>query len=332
MRPAPDDPARGIFVRDQVAALRRLPGVDVELFAFRSNGAAAYRHAAGELRRRYGGERFDVIHAHFGLTLWPALALRGARHAVTLHGTDLVHPRSRAITLAALPFADLVAPVSEDIARLVPRRLVRGSLAVLPCGVDLKRFRRIDRAEARQRLGLAHDARLLLFPADPARPEKRHDRALEVAGDIPLLALQGVDPEDVPLWINAVDAVVITSERESFGLAVLEALACDVPVLATPVGVAPQALAGVEGTVCRAFDTFSWRAALARILADRDPRVEGRSAAEPYSAIRMAERVRVAWSALSGGKGLSTTKARSACQRRSVPPSEPDVGPAAPGP
>jgi teichuronic acid biosynthesis glycosyltransferase TuaC len=302
MLPSPGDPARGIFVRDQVAALRRLPGLDVELFAFASAGAPAYRAAAGELRARYGGERFDVIHAHFGLTLWPALALRGAPHAVTLHGTDLVHPRSRAITLAALPFADLVAPVSDDLARLVPRRLVRGSLAVLPCGVDLERFRRVERAEARRRLGLARDARLLLFPADPARPEKRYDRALEVAQDVALLALEGVNPEDVPLWINAADAVLITSERESFGLAVLEALACDVPVLATPVGVAPQVLAGVKGTVCQPFDAETWRAALGRILVDPDPRVDGRPAVEPYSAVRMAEGVRAAWSALSGAE------------------------------
>src|SRR5437763_14882858 len=65
------DPARGSFVRDQVAALRALPGMDVELFAFRSVGANAYLKAARELRHRFGETRFDVVHAHFGLTIWP---------------------------------------------------------------------------------------------------------------------------------------------------------------------------------------------------------------------------------------------------------------------
>ena len=66
--------------------------------------------------------------------------------------------------------------------------------------------------------------------------------------------LGNVSPEQVPLWINAANAVLVPSEREGFGLAVLEALACNVPVLATPVGVHPQALDGVSGTLCAPFD------------------------------------------------------------------------------
>jgi glycosyltransferase involved in cell wall biosynthesis len=87
----------------------------------------------------------------------------------------------------------------------------------------------------------------------------------------------------------------VTSERESFGLAVLEALACDVPVLATEVGIAPEVLAGVPGTYCGAFDAAVWGRELARVLTDGDPRVAGRAAVEPYSAHRMAERVLEAW-------------------------------------
>lgn len=299
MYPSADDPARGIFVRDQVEALRELPDAEVELFAFASRGASAYRAAAQRLRQRYRGGQFDVIHAHFGLTLWPALGLRGAPHAVTLHGTDLVHPRSRAITIAALPFADLVGPVSEPLAGLVPSWAVRGELAVLPCGVATDRFRQIDRREARRRLGLDETGPYLLFPADPGRPEKRFDRARTVAGETRLLTLGRVDPAEVPLWVNAANAVLVTSERESFGLSVLEALACDVPVLATPVGVAPEVLSGVTGSYCGPFDPEAWRRALEPLLAQPDPRVTGRARAEPYSARAMAARVIEAWRSIA---------------------------------
>src|ERR1700680_79038 len=87
-------PARGIFVRDQVAALRRISDVEVELFEF-PPGALAYPFAARTLRRRFDATRLDIVHAHFGLTAWPTLALRGPRHAVPLHGTDGRHPRPR---------------------------------------------------------------------------------------------------------------------------------------------------------------------------------------------------------------------------------------------
>jgi len=73
MYPTPERPASGPFVRDQVEALRRRGDVEIELFCF-PPGLRSYPRAARELRRRYRGQRFDVVHAHFGLTAWPAVA------------------------------------------------------------------------------------------------------------------------------------------------------------------------------------------------------------------------------------------------------------------
>jgi glycosyltransferase involved in cell wall biosynthesis len=295
MYPSSEHPALGSFVRDQVAALRRIDGLDVELFAFAPGGARAYPRAAAQLRRRYGATRFDVVHAHFGLSAWPALAARARAHVLTLHGTDLAHPRSRKLTLAALPFVDLVAGVSQPLLDELPSWAARRRTAVLPAGVDTTRFMPILRQEARRRLGLHPDRPYLLFAANPSRAEKRFDRAVEVAHGAQLLALRDVEPREVPFWVNAANAVLVTSEREGFGLAVLEALACDVPVLATDVGIAPEALEGVAGAYCGPFEPVAWRAALAPHLAVTDPRIEGRARAERYSSDRMAERVAVAW-------------------------------------
>jgi glycosyltransferase involved in cell wall biosynthesis len=302
MYPTPARPALGSFVRDQVEALRRIDGVQVELFAFAPGGAGAYLGAARELRRRHRTERYDVVHAHFGLTAWPAFAAAGNAHAVTLHGTDLVHPRSRAVTLAALPFLKLVATVSEPLAASLPQWAVRAQAAVLPTGVDLERFKPIPRTEARAALGLAPTGHYLLFPADPQRPEKRHDRALAtVAGTgAELISLGNIEPTQVPLYVNAANAVLVPSERESFGLAVLEALACEVPVLSTPVGVAPAVLKDLPGAVCEEFDAATWRAALEPHLNHPDPRIaDGRTRAEPFGTDRMAAQVLAAWRSLA---------------------------------
>ena len=300
MWPTAADPALGSFVRDQVDALRDLEGVDIEVFAFAPGGAGSYVGAARELRRRHGGDTFDVVHAHFGLTAWPALAVKARAHALTLHGTDVRHPRSRAITAAAIRRMDLVATVGPELAAALPRASSARAIAVLPCGVALDRFAPIPKAEARRRLGLELDGRYVLFPADPARPAKRHDRALAAAGHAKLLTLGRVDPAEVPLWVNAANAVLAPSEQEGFGLAVLEALACDVPVLATPAGIHPTALSGVAGTLCAPFDEGTWRAALEPHLAAADHRVEGRARAELWSSTRMARRVLAAWSELLG--------------------------------
>jgi teichuronic acid biosynthesis glycosyltransferase TuaC len=326
MLPDASHPERGRFVRDQVAALRRLDDLDVELYEFPPGGRALAR-AARDLRRRFHGasQPFDVVHAHFGLTAWPALAVRARVRALTVHGTDLRHPRTRLATRAVLPLIDLIAAASAPLARELPTRrghrrrpsppgcpprspgaqtgspedrdAARGRVQVLPCGVDLERFRPLPRAQARTELGLRSRGPYLLFPADPARAEKRHDLALALASAVgaELLALGSVDPLKVPLWVNAANAVLVPSEREGFGLAVLEALACDVPVLATPVGIHPCALKGVDGVLCGPFDLACWRAALEPHVRAPDPRVRGRSSAARFSAEEMAKRVAAAW-------------------------------------
>jgi glycosyltransferase involved in cell wall biosynthesis len=297
-------PERGRFVRDQVDALRGLPGLQVELFEF-GPGAPALATAARQLHDLYRNERFDVVHAHFGLTAWPALTVRASARALTMHGTDVNHPRTRLLTRLVLPRIGLPAAASQELLGQIPSRRARARARVLPCGVDVERFRPIPRAHARVELGLEPDARYLLLPADPSRPEKRSDLAAALAREsgAQLLTLGGIDPERVPLHVNSANAVVVPSEREGFGLAVLEALACDVPVLATPVGVHPEALAGLDGALCAPFELTRWLQALAPHLEDPDPRVPGRTRAERFSTVRMAELVASAWRSLVGEAG-----------------------------
>ena len=294
MQPDRAHPQRGRFVRDQVDALRRLDGVDVELYEF-PPGKRELLRAGWDLRRRHRRARLDVVHAHFGLTAWPALAVPARVRALTVHGTDLSHPRTRRLTARAIPRMDILAAASASLAQRLPVEDERA--LVLPCGVDLVRFSPTPRARARAQLKLDPGEPFVLFLASPSRKEKRYDQALALARDanVEVRALYDVDPELVALWVNASNAVIVPSAREGFGLAVLEALACDVPVLATPVGVHPQALEGVAGALCAPFDLAVWRDALAPHLRDPDPRIAGRPHAEPFSAPRMAERVLEAW-------------------------------------
>lgn len=303
MYPSPGRPAFGAFVRDQVEALRAL-GAEVEVWHYEAGGLG-YARALGTARRRFRGREWDVVHAHFGLSALPALGIHGPPRAVTLHGTDLHHPASGPVSRALLRLLDLPATVSATLAARVPGAGTRRRVAVLPCGVDLERFRPRPREDARRALGLAPDRRYLLFAADPARHAKRADRAraLAQAVGVELLTLGAEDPERMPLWINAADAVCVPSEAEGFGLVTLEALACDVPVLATPRGIAPLALRGIAGTLCAEWDLELWGAALAERLAGEDPRVAGRARAALFGADRMAERVLVAWEELAAERG-----------------------------
>ncbi len=291
----PDEgaPQRGRWVRDQVEEMRRA-GIEVEVFDF-PPGSRQYIPATRRLRRALRDERFDLVHAHYGLPGWCAL-LAGARPlVVSFHGTDVRHRAVGALSRRLARRADLVAAVSRALFAPEAGRpgLPRtpGS-AVLPCGADLSRFRPMARAEARVELGLDPDGRYLLFPANPSRPEKRHDRAVELARacDAELLSGGAIEPEAMPLWVNAANAVLVTSDYEGFGMVAVEALACDVPVLSTPVGIAPYALGGIAGTLCAPFEPAAWAAAVRPHLDSADPRVEGAARAATLSAGRMAGR------------------------------------------
>ncbi|MFL5898041.1 MAG: glycosyltransferase [Solirubrobacterales bacterium] len=302
--PDADAPQRGGWVRDQVDEVRRR-GVEVDLFEF-PRGRADYLPAARRLRSLLRRRRFDLVHAHYGLAGWVA-KLAGARPLiVTFHGTDVRHHLVGHLSRRLVWRIDLVAGVSRALFEPEDGRPglppVPAS-AVLPCGPDLRRFEPIPRAQARQALGLEPEGRFLFFPANPARPEKRHHRAAELAArcEADLLTGGSIEPEQMPLWINAADAVLVTSDYEGFGMATIEALACEVPVLSTPVGIAPYALAGIDGCLSAAFDPGAWEAVARRHLADADPRVAGAARAATLAAGPMAERVIAAYRAVAEG-------------------------------
>lgn len=294
-------PQRGRWVRDQVDEVRKR-GVEVDLFEF-PRGRSEYRPATRRLRALLRRERFDLVHAHYGLAGWVA-KLAGAKPLlVTFHGTDVRHHLVGHLSRRLAWRIDLVAGVSRALFEAEDGRpglpAVPGS-AVLPCGPDLSRFEPQPRAEARRQLGLDPEGRYLFFPANPARPEKRHDRAAEVAAacGADLVTGGSIEPEQMPLWINAANAVLVTSDYEGFGMATVEALACEVPVLSTPVGIAPYALRGIEGCLCAQFDVDAWATVARRHLEAADPRVAGSARAATLSAAAMAERAIVAYSAI----------------------------------
>jgi teichuronic acid biosynthesis glycosyltransferase TuaC len=297
--PDAETPQRGRWVVDQVEAIRG-HGVEVEMFSF-ALGRNQYLPAVRRLRRLLRSERFDLVHAHYGLPGWCA-RLAGARPlVVTFHGTDVRHHSVGPMSRRLAPRFDLCAGVSRALfgpeggRRGLPRPA--GRTAVLPCGADLRRFRPMPRAEARRELGLDPNGPYLLFPANPSRPEKRHDRAAALAREAgaELLTGGGIEPDRMPFWINSANAVLVTSDYEGFGLVALESLACEVPVLSTPVGIAPHALGGVPGCLVAPYDTGRWMAAVRPHLDADDTRVPGAQRAAAFSADRMAERVLVAY-------------------------------------
>ena len=116
----------------------------------------------------------------------------------------------------------------------------------------------------------------------------------------------------MPYWVNAANAVVVPSDHEGFGLAALEALACDVPVLATPVGNHPTALEGDRRGRCARRTTRTPGARRWQPHLDAaDPRVEGRAQSRAVVGAAHGARVLEAWIEVSGAPLYSPAEAPS---------------------
>lgn len=294
MYPTRERPEFGVFVRDQLEALARIDGIEPELYVFEGGSVKAYRKAVKPLKRHLAERSYDVVHAHYGLTGWVAKKAGAKPLLVTLHGTDVYDKRAGRISRSVARKVDQVAVVSEELGAALGKLKTKRPLAVMPTGVSLARFSEQPREAARRALGIDPEGSFVLFPFNPDRPVKHHDRAVAVAAqieDLEVLTLGNVPPDQVVNYMNAVDATLVPSEYEGFGLAALETLACNTPVVATRTGMAPALLDGVAGCHCIDWDLAAWTAAVESILEDPDPRVDGRPVAQRWSTDAMALRV-----------------------------------------
>src|SRR5438105_12037156 len=289
--PPPDTPGyTTTFIRRQVEFLQAA-GVEVDVFHFTSAMRPAnYLRAWMGARRRTARDRYDIVHAQFGQSGLVALPKR-LPLVVTFRGDDLegMLGRNLRITPAGKVLqqlsrmvaraADACIVVSEHMKAFLPRSV---SAHVIPSGLDLDQFRPIPREEARARLGLPLDKRLVLFVGNPAVERKRYPLACEAVDilkrSLPadLMVAWRVRHREVPVWMNACDVLVFTSMQEGSPNAVKEALACDLPVVSVPVGDVSLRLRGVsECELCPDDRPDTIAAGLERVLR-RTQRSNGR--------------------------------------------------------
>ena len=131
----------------------------------------------------------------------------------------------------------------------------QSKVRIIPNGVNLDRFKPLDRSACRRRLGWDNDHFHVLFPPNVGGdPRKRPDlaqaavKAADRSGiQTKLHQLQRIPHAEVPIWLNASDVVLLTSLHEGSPNIIKEALACDLPVVSVDVGDVQERIQGVEG-------------------------------------------------------------------------------------
>jgi hypothetical protein len=185
------------------------------------------------------------------------------------------------------------------VARELTVRLRCGEAAVVPAGVDLHRFRSGVRAEARSALRLDPEATYALFPGSRANKVKQVElfeaavaSARRELPELQSLALEGLTRDQAALTVAAADVLVMTSEWEGSPVTVKEALACETPVVSTPVGDVRTVLDGLPGcSVCESEPNSLARGIAAALEKGGGPELRERAAefARPVMARRVVD-------------------------------------------
>jgi glycosyltransferase involved in cell wall biosynthesis len=268
------------------------------------------RAVIGHVRRTYRDWPFDLVHAH--MLVPDGWAAASAGHAVgvpviaTAHGSaDVLRTPNRSAAwrrtvVESITELDQIIAVSHAVARGVcdlarPRHGVR----VIPNGADPARFADVDRASARQVLGLPDDRPIALFVGHLTDLKGISDLVDAVgitaadAGVRPLLAIVGDGPlrpaleervaelglgdsvrfvgkvphDDVGTWMGACDVVVLPSLSEGLPTVICEAMVAGRAVIATTIGGIPELVEdGVTGRLVAPADAPALADALRALL------------------------------------------------------------------
>lgn len=240
-------------------------------------------------------EKLDILHAHYAIphaiSAYLAKQILGnnsLKIVTTLHGTDItlvgLEPSYLPTVKFSIEQSDGVTAVSRFLKeKTVTNYSINKDIEVIPNFVDTNKYKRIDASSIRRNMApkgekvLIHisnfrlvkrvqdvirifhrvrqklPVKLILVGDGPERSScERLCRELGICDDVEFLGKQA---ELVPL-LSASDLFLIPSQSESFGLSALEAMACELPVVASSVGGLPELiLHGETGYIAEIGDT-----------------------------------------------------------------------------
>ncbi len=246
----------------------------------------SYSHFVSKYAIKHINPEPDLIHAHFsypdgygmmGLAKkWKVplviSALGTIERKVAYEGS---HTSKKIIE--AMNFADKILSVSEDLKlHIMNLGVPENKVHVVPNGVDTEKFKSVGKEYARNLLNLPQDKNIVLFVGalrkikgvdylieaaknfvdidtelymvgrDDGLGKSLEKRARELKITNSIKYTGPVNHDDIPLWISASDILVLPSLSEGRPNVVLEALSCEVPVVATDVGGIPELMVDGE--------------------------------------------------------------------------------------
>jgi teichuronic acid biosynthesis glycosyltransferase TuaC len=300
------NPSAEPFVKSQIDSIKKT-GVDVVIYNIKGNESKLnYLTSIFRIRKLAKKLHFDIVHGHYVYSGIVAASQRRAPSVVSYMGSDLLgSPRSDGrlqfrghidVRLSKLLqyFVDGIIIKSR---RMQDALVEKTKSTVLPNGVDFDFFRELPRNKARAKLGLDNEMKYVLFAGNYKNPRKAFHvvrkavKILKSKGEnVELLLACGLPHDQVPYYMNAANILALSSIHEGSPNVIKEAMACNLPIVATDVGDVKEVIAGTEG--CRIVDrTPEDFAKNIREILNTVGKTKGRKAIEHLRIEKVAQRL-----------------------------------------
>lgn len=235
--PTEERPFISPFVKEQVEVMReQFPDLTIDVRVIEGDRPRwAYLREILLLPAAVKKGGYDIVHAHFGLTLVSTL-LVPVPVVITFHGTDLLMNPTKHISKLLAPTAARVIAVSQKL------RDALGYGDVIPCGIQSRDFE-LPRSYENKPGPVVPGRIRVLFPSDPTRKVKNYGlfaeacRELEKRGcQVEEVHLVNVERKKVPEVYWNSDIMLLTSFSEGSPTVIKEAIAAKLPFVSVDVG------------------------------------------------------------------------------------------------
>ena len=253
--PTVEHPVFGIFVKEQIESLQRI-GIDCDIYfsnGKEEGGMKAHKASIAKVKKLLKEKHYDVIHCHHSISALILLLAGGAFHnkCVVSYQND----PTREFGGDKL-FRVLYLFFNKVIIKNTSSYLQKNKVVYLPNGTNAEFFKPLSKEECRRELGWEIEKRYILYMDSNAgtRTQKRYDRYQEVLAllrkdyeNIESVELTNTPRERIPVYMNACDLHLMTSDFEGSPNSVKECLCCNTPVVSTDVGNVKDMMGDIPG-------------------------------------------------------------------------------------
>ena len=243
------------IVKNQGDSLLSL-GIEVDHYLIRDSGIIGYLKNIMPLRNVVRKNNYDLIHAHYLFSAIAASLTFNKPLIVSLMGSDVFKKNMYLILIKV--FYKLFW--SKCIVKTEQMKVALNiqDVQVLANGVDMKKFRPLDKSFCQGKLGWAAHNKNILFASWPERPEKNYKLAKDAISfmsdnSVKLHYIRDIPNVELVYYYNAADVVLLTSKREGSPNVIKEAIACNRPIVSTDVGDVSRLIDSLENCYITSF-------------------------------------------------------------------------------